>query len=307
MTTDLSAVDVANTALQADPKAAKTTKAYAKTVTDVLHAMNPAPPPPSSLLLGCSNNVGGGGSLDILTRLGAKITREDTAAAFGQLGVAGIKCVQIIQAGQTAAADSRAYCFQVGGNEPYFVPVDPAVYFPQVAADVQALRGKYPSGRFAVPLLAYGWSGFGNVDDHGNYTWNGTTKPWVEWLVQYAPSLLTTATLWEVHPYGTRGLANMDLIRSQLSGHGAAQPFIVGEDGWSTYGNSEQAQADYLSARIAAITSRTDTAAWILYRAQDLVGQSNPAENNYGVERTNPDWSDGGPKIAFGVVQKAFA
>ena len=45
MTTDLTKLDAANKALQADTKAAKSTKAFAQAATDVLHAMNPAPPP----------------------------------------------------------------------------------------------------------------------------------------------------------------------------------------------------------------------------------------------------------------------
>ncbi len=51
MGVDLTAVDAANTALQADTRAAKTTKAYAAAATAALHAMNtpaPTPPPPAS-------------------------------------------------------------------------------------------------------------------------------------------------------------------------------------------------------------------------------------------------------------------
>ena len=312
MTVDLTQLDQANAAVQASTGTAKATKAFAQAATDVLHAMNPKPAT-WKMLLGVSNNVGGGGSLDLLTKLYVKVTREDTAGAFSQLATAGIKCVQIIPSGQPGAADGRAWCYQLGGNEWYFLNgatgIDPAAFYIQLLADAIAIRQSHPGALISIPLVAYGWSspladGWGACDDHGNYRWNGQTKPAVQWMHDAAPELLTIAASYEVHIYGPRGLANMDLISSQLKTYGVTHPrFLVGEDGYSTYNTTEQAQADYLSARFTAISQRPDVDAYIVYRGQDLVGQSNPAENNYGIEKTNPNWSDGGPKAAFSVVQ----
>lgn len=269
----------------------------------------PPPPPPNppvtGQLLGAMGNVGDGGNLSILVKLGAKITREDSTSAFAQILAAGMKIVQNIPLGGTGQADGRAFIFQFAGNEPYDANVNPATYFPQALADLRALHAAHKGILCAMPVLAFGWSPFGGVDGN-QYTYNGVKKPWVDWIAQYAPELFAEVDLWEVHPYGPQGLAQMDTVRAQLANHDALQPFIVGEDGYSTYEDTEQAQADYLTARIAAIKQRTDTLAWILYRGTDLVGQSDPRENNYGVEKTNSDWSDGGPKLAFALVQAVF-
>lgn len=61
MTVDLSALDAANKALQADKNAAKTTKAFGQAATDAIHALNtpPAPttPPPSPLSPGLLDDM----------------------------------------------------------------------------------------------------------------------------------------------------------------------------------------------------------------------------------------------------------
>lgn len=77
MTVDLAAVDAANTALQNDPKAAKTTKAYAKAATAALHGLNavpdpiPPPVPPSGYadFVGACSGYGAG--------TGLRHTRQD--------------------------------------------------------------------------------------------------------------------------------------------------------------------------------------------------------------------------------------
>ena len=92
MSIDLTALDAANTALQKDSKAAKTTKNYANEATKVFHAIQdaaqtpvpPQPEPPSALGSGAGSARWGNGydtAPDGLGTLNMLLTDANTCAA----------------------------------------------------------------------------------------------------------------------------------------------------------------------------------------------------------------------------------
>ena len=313
MSVDLSKLDAANKAIQSDKNAAKTTKAYAQAATDVLHAMNPTPtppspppPPPGGIRWGISSNIAGWPSREEprMVALGAKLTREDTAGAFAWCQSNGVSPFQIIDVGGTAAADSRAYGFNAGGNEPYWNGVNPPTYFPAVLADVKALKAKFPGIPVSCSVVSRGLPGSGNggsFDANGNYTYGGVTKPWTSWIHDLAPELLTLVDAWEAHPYFDHTFKALSTVRNQLTGYGVAQPFWCteigmylctsgGEVGTKTPGQ----QATDFQTIITNLGARTDVTAVVFYRL---------SENTEGTEQWGVLDANGNQLPAWSIVK----
>jgi hypothetical protein len=268
-----------------------------------LAALQPASPPPSGVRVGIISNIAGWPAREEprMLALGAKLTREDTADAIPWCKANGIDVIQIIPAGAAVSASGDAYAFEVGGNEPYWHGVDPAAWAAQTLTDVKGLRAAHPGVKILVPLVSRGIPGGGNGD--GSYTYNGVTKPWVEWV---EPSgLLAAADGFAVHPYfNSPPFHVLDTVRAQLTAHGHAQPFWITEVGMYLGTQGEvgpkdgPAQAADFAAILAAAKARTDVAACVLYRL---------SENSEGTESWGILNPDGTPRPAYAVVKAALA
>jgi len=141
MSVDLSKLDAANKAIQADKAAAKTTKAYAQAATDVLHAMNPVVPP-ATQRYGFSTGYPQGSGF------AAGVTADAYAAQASSLGATLLRFDE--PAPSTGASGRLAACQTHRQDSIVIVPfdADAAAY----ASRCVALVSKYGSQVWAWEL-----------------------------------------------------------------------------------------------------------------------------------------------------------
>ena len=285
----------------------------------------PAPPPapapspsPSGVMVGVTANVAGYGAprQQLVLSMGAKLIREDRGDyAVSWAHSHGINCIGLIYLNPDSPGTG---CDEIElDNEPYWQGVDPRVWAQQADSVAKTLRSRGITKPLLLPLLAFAsnkalGSGF---DGNGNYTYQGVTKPWVEWVNEGAPDIWQYVDGFAIHPY-TGGIApsyqSMNTVRSELDAIPAAKgkPFWITEVGWPTgpstqldpagWATTEANQAAWLGQFIDAMKARTDVAAVVVYQLVDInTSDTTTSEDHYGLLQ-----SDGTPKPAYAVVQQ---
>jgi hypothetical protein len=270
------------------------------------------------LRIGVVANVAGYGAprQQLVLRLGLKLIREDRGDyAVSWAHAHHINCIGLIYLNPNSPGTG---CDEIElDNEPYWEGVDPRLWAQQADTVAKALRSRGITKPILLPLLAFASNkafGAAGFDGNGNYTYQGETKPWVEWVNEGAPDIWQYVDGFAIHPY-TGGTApsyqSINTVRSELDAIPAAKgkPFWITEVGWPTgpssdsWATTEANQATWLGQFIDAMKARTDVAAVVVY---DLVdGTPAPYQSNlnaYGLLRI-----DGSPKPSLSVVRDAIA
>lgn len=268
------------------------------------------PVPTGKVRFGISENTSGGGSKQAVLDLGVKIIREDTGASNAWAKQNGIDVIQIVPVGGTGAVDGTAYAYECGGNEPQQAGVDPKVWAPKTLADMKTIKARFPNAKVIVTLCAIGaYYGNNGQDDKGNYWYpNGSgisapasPQPWVDQIEAAAPGILKLADGFSVHPYfNNPPFRVLDIVRKQLTAHGATGQFWITESGQYDNGDaaSEQTAAAAIKTQAAAAAARTDTHCYILYR----LGEALEGNAHWGIVR-----ADGSKKPAYAVYKATVA
>lgn len=262
----------------------------------------PVTPPTGKADLGVSENTSGGGSKAEVLSLGVKDIREDTKASNAWAASQSIRVIEIVPIGTAGSVDGTAFAYECGGNEPQQAGVDPAVWARATKKDMETILAKFPNANVGITLCAIGaYYGNNGQDDKGNYWYpNGpgisapaNPKPWVDQIEAAAPGILKLAKWFSVHPYFNNPFFRvLDILRTQLTSHGATAPFYITECGQYDNGTpaSEQTAATQIQAMITAVKKRTDTAKFILYRD----GEALEGDAHWGIVRANgthkPAW-----------------
>jgi hypothetical protein len=244
---------------------------------------------------------------------GIKLIREDRgdyAVAWAHAN--GINCIGLIYLDPNSPGVG---CDEIElDNEPYWTSEDPRVWAQQADAVAKTLRARGITKPILLPLLAFSNDAALGSGIHGNgdFTYDGVTKPFVEWVNEGAPDIWQYVDGFSIHPYSPNAPwtpTAMNDVRAELQAIPAAanKPFWITEFGWATGGNpsgdwdtSEANQASWLASAIDQMKARSDVAAIVLYQFEDLnTNDATTSEDHYGLLR-----SDGSAKPAYAVVEQ---
>lgn len=275
--------------------------------------------PSATALVGIQDNVAGWGTTSIhgtgtLSFFSGSVhadrwIREDRGDyAITWAHANGLKVLAIIP-GSTDPTNGTADAYELD-NEPYWSGVDPRVWAQTMLTRATQLKAdsRYNGKKLILPLLAFSndaalGSGF---DGLGNYTFGGTTKPWVQWLNEGAPGLWAKVDAFGVHPYapeshnGSGGVilpggaqfGALNAVRQQLEAipTAAGKKFWGTEMGWATGGavsdwrTTEANQSQWLQDFIHGWLARSDTEILFIYQLHDLgTSDTTTSEDHYGL------------------------
>jgi hypothetical protein len=265
----------------------------------------------AAMQIGVVANAAGYGESrkQLVLATGIKLIREDRGDyAVAWAHAHGINCIGIIFMNPDSPGTG---CDEIElDNEPYWANVDPRAWARQALAVAKALRARGIEKPILLPLLALE-DGSTNFDGSGDYTYDGVTKPWVQWLNEAAPELWRYVDGFAIHPYTLSGPPRfnaIDAVRAELNAipDARAKPFWVTEIGWPTgpasdaAATTEGSQAVFLQLFINAMRARKDVAAVVVYNLVDLSPEPYTAIiDAYGLIHT-----DGSPKPALAVVEQ---
>lgn len=261
---------------------------------------------PALTPLGINPNAGGadgGAWTTALGTLGAKWIRNDTISSAG-VTWAGSHSASFL--GLTTNQSASQIVATVNAwpaittweldNEPYFFGVTVATWAQAMLSAAQQVKAAHPAHKLIVPLLVQ--------TNGGDYQTGGVWSPWVDQVLNAAPTLPNFIDGWSMHPYPTPSKADalgqgsdltlsvVDKVYNQLVARSAQKPIWITEFGWSvgtsTAPSQQQVtlanQANNLNSAITSFRSRTWIAAIILYCLQTW---GTGYEQSFGIFESN--------------------
>lgn len=253
----------------------KTRKSTARLAVTVNNAEvpPPPPPPPGAGVLGLVPNGGFPGTYGpMAASLKPRFIREDHLSPdlFAWAAAQGIPVILLATGRTTTQTMDLVRYFKPRivetDNEPYYPTgvVDLATWSRQQLETAKAIKAYDPSIEVIVPVNASA--------NGGDYpTPSGGWAPWVNQMLDAAPTLPQYVDSWAAHPYSNPRdappqWALLERVRGQLIARNADRPFSITEVGWSVgtaTGPKGQTTLDEQAAYVGQYIDEARTRPWI--------------------------------------------